>query len=307
MNTRPPIGRRARWRAEVPSLWNRIPLAVRAVLIGGAAAALGTLPWALLVSLNTKYWSTVPWAVPPTALYLWLYWRYLCGEGWPRSTAESRRSTCRWNRVSSEVWGHALLAGLIGLVSVLLLQGVLGRLVALPDQQDLDATKYPLVTMTFWVLMSAAVAGVTEEVAFRGYMQRPIERRHGPVVAVLVTGVLFGLAHFTHPEVTLALLPFYLAAAAVYGTLAYLTDSILPSVVLHAGGNVFSALDLFMRGRSEWQVSSTPAPVIWETGADASFWGSIVSFVMAAGAAVWAYARLAVIVREAKARGGASL
>jgi membrane protease YdiL (CAAX protease family) len=131
------------------------------------------------------------------------------------------------------VWGPALFAGVVGLVSVLLLQRVLARLVALPDQQDLDPTKYPLVTMTLWVLMSAVVAGVTEEVAFRGYMQRPIEWRHGPVVAVLVTGVLFGLAHFTHPEVTLALLQYYLAYAAVYGTLDYLTDSILASVVLH--------------------------------------------------------------------------
>ena len=242
-------------------LWRRIPIAVRAVLIRGVAAALGTFTWAFLVSLNSKYWSAVPWAVPPTALYLWHYWRYLRGEGWPRSTAEARGSACRWNRVPAEVWGPALLAGLVGLVSVLLLQGVLGRLVALPDQQDPDATKYSLVTMTLWVLMSAVVAGVTEEVGFRGYMQRPIEQRHGPVVAVLVTGVLFGLAHFTHPEVTLALLPFYLAVAAVYGTLAHLTDSILPSVVLHAGGNVFSALDLFTRGRSEWQVSPTPRPL----------------------------------------------
>jgi membrane protease YdiL (CAAX protease family) len=34
-------------------------------------------------------------------------------------------------------------------------------------------------------------------------MQGPIERRHGPVVAILVTGSLFGLLIFTHPEVTL--------------------------------------------------------------------------------------------------------
>jgi hypothetical protein len=37
--------------------------------------------------------------------------------------------------------------------------------------------------------------------------------------------------------------------------LAYLTDSTLPSMVLHAGGNIFSAFDLFTRGRSEWQAT----------------------------------------------------
>jgi membrane protease YdiL (CAAX protease family) len=60
---------------------------------------------------------------------------------------------------------------------------------------------------------------------------------------------LFGLAHFAHPEVGVLLMPFYLAVAAVYGGLAYLTDSTLPGMVLHAGGNMFSALDLFTRGR----------------------------------------------------------
>src|SRR5262249_37242649 len=61
-----------------------------------------------------------------------------------------------------------------------------------------------------------------------------------------------------HPEVGLVLLPFYLAVAAVYGALAYFTDSTLPSMVLHAGGNMFSAFDLFTRGRSEWQLSAAP-------------------------------------------------
>jgi hypothetical protein len=41
----------------------------------------------------------------------------------------------------------------------------------------------------------------------------------------------------------------------VYGMLVYLTDSTLPSMVLHAGGNIFSAFDLFTRGRSEWQAT----------------------------------------------------
>ena len=140
--------------------------------------------------------------------------------------------------------------------------------------------------------MSALVAGVTEEAAFRGYMQRPIERRHGPVVAIFVTGTAFGLAHFTHPEVTAVLLPFYLAVAAVYGMLAYLTDSIIPGIVLHAGGNVFSALNLFVGGRSEWRATTVPQPLVWETGPDAAFWGMLAALVVVSAAAVGAYIAL---------------
>jgi membrane protease YdiL (CAAX protease family) len=275
------------------ALWLRVPVLVRAILTGLLAATAGTVPWALLVSANTKYGSALPWAVPIMAGYLWLYWRYARGAGWPQSTAASRRTSSRANSFPDDLWGPALLAGLLGLVGVLLLQGVLGRLVALPQQQDLDITRYPAATVLLWVLMSAIVSGVVEETSFRGYMQRPIEQRHGPVVAILVTGVAFGLIHFTHPEVTLALLPFYLAVAAVYGALAYLTDSTLPSMLLHAGGNVFSAAGLFLGGRSEWQLSAVPQPLIWEIGPDASFWLNVVGLLAVGAAAAWAYSELA--------------
>lgn len=282
------------------SLWWRLPVIVRAVLTGVVVAAAGTIPWAALVSANAKHWSTVPWAVPPAALYLWLFWQYVRGAGWPRSTAEARRTNCRANRLSEDVWRMALFAGVLGLAAVVLLQRVMNRLVALPQQRDADfLSQFPFVTVLLWVLMGSVVAGVVEEVSFRGYMQGPIERRHGPVIAVLVTGGLFGFAHFTHPEVTLILMPFYLAIAAVYGALAYLTNSILPSMVLHAGGDVLGAFDLFARGQSEWQASSSPKPLIWQTGADASFWISSVAVLIVGSATVWAYTKLASIARKA--------
>ncbi len=283
--------------AHLIAIWRRLPVAVRAVLTGIVVATAGTVPWALLVSINSRFWGAVPWAVPPTALYLWLFWRYVRGSGWPRSTSEVRRRNCRANSLSEEVWGMALLSGVLGIAAVVFLQQVMSRIVTLPQQQDLDVSKYPVVTVALWVLMSAAVAGVVEESAFRGYMQGPIERRHGPVIAILATGIVFGLGHFTHPEVTLVLMPYYVAVAAVYGALAYLTNSILPSMLLHAGGNVLSAIDFFVRGRSEWQTSSTPAPLIWETGADGPFWLSLAATLIAGTAAVWAYAALASAVR----------
>ncbi len=89
----------------------------------------------------------------------------------------------RANPLPPEVWGPALLAGMLGLTGVLLLQGVLSRLVALPQQQDLDVSRYPVVTVLMWVVMSAVVAGVVEETSFRGYLQRTVERRHGVAIA----------------------------------------------------------------------------------------------------------------------------
>jgi len=280
-------------------LWRRLPVIVRAVLAGGVVAIAGTGPWAVLVALNSKHGVAVPWAVPPTALYLWLYWRWVRGAGWPRATAEARRTSCRANSLSEEVWGAALPAGVLGLIALVLVFRVVNRLVSLPAQPTEDVAHVPLVTLVPWVVMGSLVAGVTEESAFRGYLQGPIERRHGPVVAMLMTGALFGVAHFSHAETTLGLMPFYFSVAIIYGTLAYLTNSILPGMVFHAGGNMLGAIGLFAGGRAEWQTSATPGPLVWQTGADATFWLSAVAALGALGAAVWAYAALARVARRA--------
>lgn len=274
------------------SLWARLPVAARAVLSGLAVAIAGTLPWAALASANLAHASFVPWAVLPAALYLWLFWRYVRGEGPPRSTSEWRRASCRAHALSDEAWGRALVAGVLGLAALVLSLQVWNRLVALPAQGTHGLERLPVPTALALVVMGALVAGIVEESAFRGYMQGPIERRHGPVVAILLTGTLFWLLHFTHEETTLGLMPFYLGAAVVYGALASLTNSILPGVVFHAGGNVLGALDLLARGQSEWQTSATPAPLVWESGPDAAFAFSLIAAAVVGAAAVMAYRSL---------------
>jgi len=291
--------------ASAAELWLRVPVLPRAVLVGIAVGAIGTVPWAVLVSLNLKHLSAVPWAVPIMAAYLSLFWLYFVrGFGWPRSTAADRRANARANGLPGDAWVPALFAGMLGLVSVLLLQGVLGRLITLPQQRELDVSQYPVLTVFLWLVMGAAVAGVVEVTSFRGYLQRPIERRHGPVIPIVVAGTLFAFAHFTHPEVGLVLLPYYISAAAVYGALAYLTDSTLPSMFLHAGGNMLSALDLFSRGRSEWQLSTVSTPSVWEAGPDAALIGNVAALLVVVAAAVWAYAGLARAVRAARTSAG---
>ena len=252
--------------------WQRIPALLRAIVIGLAIALLGTVSWAKLFSTNIKHGSNVPWAVPVMIIVLVVWWQYFGrGRGWPATTKQARRMSARANPVPDALWGPALGAGVLGLIGVLLLQGVLARLISLPQQRDLDPSKFPLATVFAWVIMSAIVAGVVEETAFRGYMQGGIERRHGPVIAILTTGTLFGLAHFSHPEVGIVLLPYYIAVSAVYGVLAYATNSIFPSMVLHAVGNVLSAVRFFTQGASEWQPGNSQTILIWQSGIDAPF------------------------------------
>jgi membrane protease YdiL (CAAX protease family) len=263
---------------------------VGAVFIGMLIMIAGTIPRNLIFAANLRYYPGVPWAVPLTAFYLWFFWRYLNGAGPPEAAADERRTGLRANRVAGRVWAWALLAGGLGIVALVLALRVANRLIALPPQQLPDLSQVPKVTVLSLLLMAAPVAGIIEEAAFRGYMQGPIERRHGLAVAILITGTMFAVAHL---DFTLMLWPYYVAVAALYGTVTYLTNSILPAVVLHTIGNLYSNIDLWLHGQAEWQASPGPAPLIWKTGVDSSFWIASVALLLVAAATVGAFVMLA--------------
>jgi membrane protease YdiL (CAAX protease family) len=262
------------------SNWLRVPVIFRAILSGGLMAVAGTVPWALLVWANIKYGPSIPWAVVPTAIYLWIYWRFANGKTKPASTAETRRKFARTDSPGEEIMGLAIVSGILGLITMVLFQNVFNRMVHLPQHPMDDLSRLSYFSIFCFMIMSAIVAGVTEEISFRGYMQGPIERRHGPVLAILITGSLFGFAHFTHPETTLALMPFYLSVAIIYGTIAWLTHSTRPGIFLHAGGNIFASFTLLTQGRTEWQTPAKPLPLIWESGTDTTFWFSVAATII---------------------------
>jgi membrane protease YdiL (CAAX protease family) len=264
--------------------WTRLPVAIRAVLTGLALLAIATVPWGLISWANLTYWPQVPWAIPPAAFGLWIWWRYI-----------GRRTRIR--PVPDEAFSAALVAGILGIATALILLNLTNRVVDLP-QQAVDDTDAPL-TLLFLTLMGSAVAGVVEEASFRGFMQHPMESAHGPAVAVVVTSVIFGLAHFTHPGV-LPMLPFYVAIGATYGVIAYLTGSIIPSLTLHAAGDALGGITALARGRS---ISSQPIPASsTSVGIDASFWISCVALLIVGTATVMAFRALAAVTHPARVR-----
>jgi membrane protease YdiL (CAAX protease family) len=88
------------------------------------------------------------------------------------------------------------------------------------------------------VIVSAAVTAIGEEAGLRGFMQAPLEARLGPALAITATTIAFVVIHAGHGIRTLLYMsPFYVATGIVYGSLAYLTQSILPSLFLHFLGD----------------------------------------------------------------------
>ncbi len=281
--------------------WRRVPVVVRAVIVGVLVAAAGTTPWAWLAGMNLRHFRAVPWDAAVMAPYLWLYWLYASGRGWPRSTSERRRQSLRARPLDPDTWAAAMVAGVLGIATSLDLMRLLGRLVALPHEGALDLAGVPTVTVAGSLLMAAIVAGVVEEASFRGYMQRPIERRHGPVVAILVASLVFGLAHGSHSYFTAALLPFYAAIGATYGAIAWITDSILPCIALHAGSDFLDFLaTLGAGGGGAWERTATgaPAAAAGPTGVDAAFFVNLAVLTLLVAATVWAYRQLALTARR---------
>jgi membrane protease YdiL (CAAX protease family) len=210
-----------------------------AIFAGLAVLLAGNLPWiAVLAPFNLRVFPSVPWAIVPMAIYLWLYWRYIGGRIGSVDTAATRRMNLRANPIEADAWSFAILTGLIGFGALLAFLALMARLVTMPQSASLSPPpEMPLVTAFVLVVMASIVAGMTEEAGFRGYMQGPIERRYGLALAVLVNGVTFGLLHFpSHPDAVMPMLPYYIAVSALYGGVTWAADSILPAMALHIGG-----------------------------------------------------------------------
>lgn len=254
-----------------------MPTIASAVLLGIGVLLAGNLLWApILAPLNLRFFPSVPWAIVPMAIYLCVYWAFISGAIGPRDTAATRRENLRARRLPSLVWASAIVTGLIGFGAVLALTAVMARLIAMPSSQIVTPPAMPAATAIALLTMASVVAGVTEEAAFRGYMQTPIERQYGLAVALLVNGAMFGLLHFpTHPAAVLVMLPYYIAVAAVYSGLTWATNSILPALALHVGGDIWSLIRLWATGRPEWQRSEAAPPLVWDSGVDAGFLSSI--------------------------------
>ncbi len=124
--------------------------------------------------------------------------------------------------------GRALSLGLLGTVPLLVFFGISYRL-EIPQmeriKQMLLETLGPLLAQCRWYELAyvAALAGLCEEALFRGLLQPWFESLWGLWPALLVSNLLFGLAHSVTP---------------LYTVLAMLTGMYLGWLLEAGGGNL---------------------------------------------------------------------
>jgi membrane protease YdiL (CAAX protease family) len=147
---------------------------------------------------------------------------------------------------------------------------LLFRLVAFPTEafrQGYDLSFIPSMPLRWLaVVVSAASAGICEETGFRGYMQQPIEQRHGAPTAIFVSSFLFLLLHLTKTWAMAGMVPIVFGAGVLLGLVAWSSGSLIPSIM----GHVVMDIGLFAYWWTGIAGEFTARPIT-ETGVDQPF------------------------------------
>jgi membrane protease YdiL (CAAX protease family) len=246
-------------------MWAQLPISPRAVISGlliGLVPANMWLP--LLLSVG------VPLAAATEAVFLALYLWWAGGGGPPLTSKVARRAAFRRRALTSMQWMWCLGAALSFAATIHAAIVLLFRLVPFPTEafrHDYDASFIPTLPLK-WIAagVSAASAGICEETGFRGYMQQPIEDRHGAPTAIFVSSFFFMALHLTKSWAMVGMVPIVLMAGVLLGLLAWSSGSLLPGIV----GHVLMDIGLFAYWWTGIAGDFTARPIT-ETGVDQPF------------------------------------
>ena len=223
----------------------KIPIWIRAIFFGFIILEFGTRLWSIIALANIKLSPSIPWSYPLMAIVLFLIWKYLDGKGLPKSTQKNRHLWMRANSVPPNKrkwsWISAVLLGATILSFILL--GIRITDVSSGQINQIERISiYPFWMIFSLIIMTSMVAGIIEEISFRGYMQKPMEIRYGPKLAILIVALFFTLLHLPNATITPQLIPIFFIGSIGWGVLAYLTNSIIPGIIIHIAVDITSYL-----------------------------------------------------------------
>ena len=264
--------------SPIVKFWRRIPVLIRAIISGAFVNSIGVGVWLLSLAVIPA-----PWSFFIMGGFLWLYWKYFSGSWWPQSTAEARNKYFRNTKLSAAVWKWGLL-GTFLLVVIFQSAAVLTfRLIEFPAEAAAD---YGLDALPLWeawitVVLASLVAGVCEEIGFRGYMQVPLEERYGPAVGIAIVSIVFTVFHLHQAWAQPVLLQIF-GLSVLYGILAYASGSLIPSIIGHTIMDIFNFSFWWtnLAGNLEFQT-------IAATGIDALFIAAVIMFVASLALFFW--------------------
>jgi membrane protease YdiL (CAAX protease family) len=155
-------------------------------------------------------------------------------------------------------------------------------------RQGYDFSFIPTLPLRWLAVgVSATSAGICEETGFRGYMQVPIEQRHGAPLAILISSIFFMLLHLTKGWATVGMVPIVFGAGILLGLLAWSSGSLLPGMI----GHVVMDIGLFAYWWTGIAGDFTARPVT-ETGVDRPFLIACAAFAISLFVVLFAILKL---------------
>jgi membrane protease YdiL (CAAX protease family) len=248
---------------RLKAAWSWLPVIVRAIILGFVLLTIGSTVTFLPLLGNLKFHPEIPWAFPFTIVVLAIYGAYFSGWGPPAGTQDARKRLARASFPSARIWRAATPAMVFGIIALVTLRLLLPSLMPVrAPSVSISLSSYPLPTIVGALLSIATIAAVTEEIAFRGYMQKPLEEAYGIVPALLIVGIMFWAAHLGH-DITVTHLPFQMSASIALGLLVYLTRSLIPAMIAHGAADILlQPAYLFRHPEFVWKALS--AHPVWE-------------------------------------------
>lgn len=218
--------------AQRPTALARIPVAICGIVAGIAIALIAANVWpVLLVSLG------VPLATVGELFFLAVYLYWAAGGGPPKTWHSVRADFFRVSRLSPRQWYWGVIAAAAFAATVHAAIVVLFRIVPYPAAAfhhgyDLSfISNRPLQWLA--CVISALSAGVCEETGFRGYLQRPIEKKYGPAIAVATSSLFFLLVHLNKDWALIGMVPIVFGAGVLLGWLAYASGTLVFPMIGH--------------------------------------------------------------------------
>ena len=146
--------------------------------------------------------------------------------------------------------------GLAGLTPIAWWLGSLNQMIPLPEWvEQMEASQLELIEQVmsqdlglfFSLFVMAVTPAICEELLFRGYLQRQLERSAGIFWAIFITGLIFGLFHFRLTQfIPLGAIGMYL------GYLTWRSGSLWMAILVHFVNNAFVVtLGIYLSSRSD--------------------------------------------------------
>jgi len=217
--------------AKVRKIWKRLPLILKAILTGFVVSTVGVISWPLIGTIVP-----MPWAFMVMLGFLWAYWRYFSGHWGPRGSRNARAARFR----SPKLPGRIILPSIIAIALIVLIEQaglvVTFRIMEFPADKFLQEYAFikDIPPWAGWlvIIIISAVAGICEEVGFRGYMQAPLEKRYSPLISISLVSLVFVLVHL-HQAWSGPIIAHIFFISVLFGSIAYYSGSLIPGIIAH--------------------------------------------------------------------------